>query len=234
MRGKRKGRKGKGKRAGLADQACSNRLVLACSGMLKQACSGLFVFGSSYCDQFSLEPFPGGACLLTTNSTYYCCAKCVLSTHRHTLSLSSASSIQSTNPHPPKLPTAPSSALLHSRSPPPTHTLTHALTNTLHSTFLICSSANSHLPQLNCSPPPSSYRALSSRLVVPIDFLAAAPAHSSGMPPTANDFPRPDQLEVVCPLKNHDGASCRKRCLGVRSPITTHNPHSCLQSVSEY
>lgn len=32
--------------------------------------------------------------------------------------------------------------------------------------------------------------------------------------------------EVVCPLKNHDGSSCRKRCIGVRLPPAQSLPTS--------
>jgi len=43
-----------------------------------------------------------------------------------------------------------------------------------------------------------------------------------GMPPRSgltSSFSVTDaNNEVVCPLKNHDGSSCRKRCIGVSSP----------------
>ena len=67
-------------------------------------------------------------------------------------------------------------------------------------------------------------------------FLGFNPADRlvlrQAMPPRSSltsSFPTSDASnEVVCPLVNHDGSNCRKRCLGVSplTPICAH-PMAC-------
>ncbi len=70
------------------------------------------------------------------------------------------------------------------------------------------------VPTSSIAYPRQLFAANCGGLETALDAPTAMPPRSS----FTSSFPAADaNNEVICPLRNHDGSNCRKKCLGVRS-----------------